>query len=227
MAKILVVEDEPTIALGLTDDLTMEGYDVETVANGAIAFDRASRHSFDLILLDVMVPGRDGFTVCRDLRRAGVRTPVVLLTARGQEADKILGLDSGADDYITKPFSPRELLARVRAVMRRGDLALSGSVRTLRLGDLELDFGRYEATRAGVPIPLTALEFKMLRAFVANRGLVLTHDQIVEQVWGKEVFLSDRVIYTHINNLRRKIEKNPANPTLVVGVRGVGYRLDR
>jgi DNA-binding response OmpR family regulator len=225
MARILVVEDEPTIALALTDDLTLEGYEVETFADGAAAFARASSVAFDLILLDVMVPGKDGLTICRELRQAGVRTPIVLLTARGQEADKVLGLDLGADDYVTKPFSPRELVARVRAVMRRAE-GLPGASQVFRTGDLQVDFSRFEATRRGVPIALTALEFKLMRTFIGSRGQVLTHDQIVEHVWGKDVFLSDRVIYTHINNLRRKIEAKPDAPALIVGVRGVGYRFD-
>jgi two-component system alkaline phosphatase synthesis response regulator PhoP len=225
MARILVVEDEPTIALGLTDDLTLEGYEVETFADGAAAFARASSVTFDLILLDVMVPGKDGLTICRELRQAGVRTPIVLLTARSQEADKVLGLDLGADDYVTKPFSPRELVARVRAVMRRAE-GLPGASQVFRTGDLQLDFNRFEATRRGVPIALTALEFKLMRTLIGSRGQVLTHDQIVEHVWGKDVFLSDRVIYTHINNLRRKIEAKPDAPALIVGVRGVGYRFD-
>jgi DNA-binding response OmpR family regulator len=225
MAKILVVEDEPTIALGLTDDLSFEGYRVETVGDGATALAKASAGGFDLILLDVMLPVKDGFAVCRELRQAGVRTPIVLLTARGQEADKVLGLELGADDYVTKPFSPRELMARIRAVLRRVEEPRDAAP-VFHVGGLTLDFGRFEASRNGQPINLTALEFRLLRAFVTSRGQVLTHDQIVERVWGKDVFLTDRVIYTHINNVRRKIEADPARPTLLVGVRGVGYRFD-
>lgn len=225
MAKILVVEDEPTIAMGLRDDLSIEGYVVDTAADGTTALARAATGAFDLIVLDVMLPGKDGFTVCRELRQQGIRTPVVLLTARGLEADKVLGLELGADDYITKPFSPRELIARVRAVLRRVDEPRDRAP-VLSVGDLTVDFGRFEASRAGSPIALTALEFKLLRAFYDARGQVLTHDQIVERVWGKDVFLTDRVIYTHINNLRRKIEADPSNPVLVAGVRGVGYRFD-
>jgi DNA-binding response OmpR family regulator len=225
MPKILVVEDEPTITLGLTDDLTLEGYEVEAVADGAAAVARGASREFDLILLDVMLPKKDGFAVCRELRQAGVRTPIVLLTARGQEADKVLGLELGADDYVTKPFSPRELVARIRAAMRRADMPPAAS-HVVRAGNLTIDFGRFEAARDGVPVNLTALEFRLLRALIDQRGQVLTHDQIVERVWGKEVFLSDRAIYTHINNVRRKIEADPANPTLLTGVRGVGYRFD-
>jgi len=225
MARILIVEDEPTIALGLEDDLKIEGYEVEVVGDGATAFSRAAGGGYDLVLLDVMLPKMDGFAVCRELRQAGVRTPIVLLTAKSQEIDKVVGLELGADDYVTKPFSPRELVARIKAVLRRTESAPTPA-QVYRTGDLVLDFGRFEATRRGTAIELTALEFKLLRAFVAHRGQVLAHDQIIEEVWGKDVFLTDRVIYTHINNLRRKIEANPADPVLLVGVRGVGYRFD-
>jgi DNA-binding response OmpR family regulator len=225
MSRILIVEDEPSIALGLEDDLKIEGYEVEVVTDGATAFSRAADGQYDLLLLDVMLPKKDGFAVCRELRQAGVRTPIVLLTAKSQEIDKVVGLEIGADDYVTKPFSPRELMARIKAVLRRTEQP-PAPVPIYRAGDLTLDFGRFEAARGESRIELTALEFKLLRAFVAHRGQVLAHDQIIEQVWGKDVFLTDRVIYTHINNLRRKIEANPAEPVLLVGVRGVGYRFD-
>jgi len=225
MTRILVVEDEPSIALGLEDDLKIEGFEVEVVGDGATAFSRAAGGGYDLVLLDVMLPKKDGFAVCRELRAAGIRTPIVLLTAKGQEIDKVLGLELGADDYVTKPFSPRELVARIKAVLRRTEGTPTPAL-VYRTGDLTFDFGRFEATRRGAPIELTALEFKLLRAFIAHRGQVLTHDQIIAAVWGPDVFLTDRVIYTHLNNLRRKIEANPAEPVLLVGVRGVGYRFD-
>ncbi len=225
MPRILVVEDEPTIAIGLQDDLQLEGYAVEVASDGATAEARALEGQYDLILLDVMLPQKDGFTVCRELRAAGVRTPIVMLTAKGQEVDKVVGLELGADDYVTKPFSPRELLARIKAVLRRA-AEPPPPVQVYCCGDLTLDFGRFEATRRGKRIELTALEFKLLRAFLAHRGQVLTHDQLIEQVWGKDIFLTDRVIYTHINNLRHKIEPNPGRPQLLVSVRGVGYRFD-
>jgi DNA-binding response OmpR family regulator len=220
--RILVVEDEPTIALGLEDDLTLEGFDVEVVNDGMTAAAKAASEHYDLILLDIMLPRKDGLTVCRELRAAGLRTPILLLTARGQELDKVLGLELGADDYVTKPFSPRELVARIKAVLRRVEPATSGTV--LRNKDLVVDFGRFVATRAGQPIDLTALEFRLLKAFVDAAGQVLTHDELIARVWGKDVFLSDRVIYTHINNLRRKLEDDPSHPSLILGVRGVGYR---
>ena len=225
MARILIVEDEPTIALGLQDDLELEGYEVEPVADGAAAVERAKAGQYDLVLLDVMLPTKDGFTVCRELRQAGLRTPIVLLTAKGQEIDKVLGLELGADDYVTKPFSPRELLARIKAVLRRAEQPAEAP-RIFEAGGLFVDFGRYEARRNGAAIDLTALEFRLLGAFVAHRRQLLTHDRLIELVWGKDVFLTDRVIYTHINNLRRKIEADPSRPALVVGVRGVGYRFD-
>jgi DNA-binding response OmpR family regulator len=225
MMRILVVEDEPAIAMGLEDDLKIEGYQVEVVRDGAMALSRTLTGTFDLVLLDVMLPAKDGLSVCREVRRAGVRTPIILLTAKGQELDKVLGLEVGADDYVTKPFSPRELVARIKAVLRRSDG--TGAIASVyRTDDLMLDFGRFEATRCGVSIELTALEFKLLRALIAHRGQVMTHDQIIAAVWGADVFISDRVIYTHINNLRRKIEAVPADPKLLVGVRGVGYRFD-
>ena len=222
--RLLVVEDEPTIAMGLEDDLRLEGFDVEVVGDGQAALARARSGAFDLLLLDIMLPKKDGLSVCRELRAQGDRTPIILLTARGQELDKVLGLELGADDYVTKPFSPRELVARIRAVLRRADTA-SGP-RVFRHGDLSIDFGRFEARRGERRIDLTALEFRLLAAFVEAAGQVLTHDQLIARVWGPDVFLSDRVIYTHINNLRRKIEPDPSSPRLVVGVRGVGYRLE-
>jgi DNA-binding response OmpR family regulator len=225
MPRILVVEDEPTIAMGLQDDLQLEGHLVDVVSDGAAAEAAGCERRHDLILLDVMLPKKDGFSVCRALRAAGVRTPIILLTARGQEVDKVLGLELGADDYVTKPFSPRELAARINAVLRRASEP-AGTSAVFRAGGLVLDFGRYEATRDGTRIDLTALEFKLLRALVSHRGQVLTHDQLIEEVWGKDVFLTDRVIYTHVNNLRQKIEVDPGKPALLVSVRGVGYRFD-
>lgn len=225
MARILVVEDEPTIAMALRDDLTVDGHDVEVVGDGTSAERVALERRHDLILLDVMLPQQDGLTVCRAIRAAGVRTPVILLTARGLEQDKVLGLQLGADDYVTKPFSPRELVARIDAVLRRSGSS-SGAAQIVTCGDLTIDFGRYEASRGTQRIDLTALEFKILRALIGRSGHVVAHDELIAAVWGRDVFLTDRVIYTHINNLRQKIEPTPAKPQLLVSVRGVGYRFD-
>jgi DNA-binding response OmpR family regulator len=225
MLQILVVEDESTIAAGLRDNLEVEGYAVEVVDDGDVALDRILKGRLDLIVLDVMLPGRDGFAVCREVRAAGVRTPIIMLTAKGQEVDKVVGLELGADDYVTKPFSPRELLARIKAVLRR---AVEGpeQCKVYRFGNVVVDTGKFEVTRDGERIDLTATEFKLLQVLLEHRGQVRTIDQLLDEVWGKDVFLSDRVIYTHLNNLRHKIEKDPHNPEFLTGVRGVGYRFD-
>jgi DNA-binding response OmpR family regulator len=224
-ARILLVEDEATIAVGVRDNLEMEGYRVDLVDNGTSAESRAVSGSYDLILLDVMLPGRSGFEVCRALRAAGIRTPVIMLTAKGDAADRVLGLDLGADDYITKPFWPQELLARVRAVIRRAnDSPLDVAVH--EIGDLTFDFQRFEARRGATVLPLTAMELKIVRALLRRRGHVVPTEELLAEVWGPDVHLSERVIYTHINNLRAKIEPDPANPSLVISVRGVGYRFD-
>jgi DNA-binding response OmpR family regulator len=224
MTKILVVEDEPGIALGLEDDLREEGYEVELAGNGTDASRRARTKEFDLILLDVMLPGKDGFDVCRDIRRAGLKTPIILLTAKAQEAEKIMGLDLGADDYVTKPFSPRELRARIRAVLRRKEP--QESVEIYRFDDLEVDSGRGELRRAGRAVEITATEFKLLTTFVRNRGRLLTRDKLLDEAWGRDKSVTDRVVDNHIVSLRRKIEREPAEPRYLVSVRGLGYRFD-
>jgi DNA-binding response OmpR family regulator len=223
VARILIVEDEPDIALGLELDLRDEGYDVEVVGDGHEAVRRGKEPGWDLILLDVMLPAKDGFDVCRDLRRAKVRTPILMLTARSQEAEKILGLDLGADDYVTKPFSPRELRARIRALLRRG---VESETTIHRFGDCEADLERTQLRRAGEPVDLTAIEWKILCCFLQNRGRVLARDRVMEAVWGRGVALTDRVVDTHIVKLRRKIGDDPTEPRYIVSVRGLGYRFD-
>jgi DNA-binding response OmpR family regulator len=223
MACILVVEDEPTLALGLEDDLKLEGYEVEVVRDGDTASRRARERGFDLIILDVMLPRKDGFEVCRELRRTGFRMPVILLTAKTQESDKILGLELGADDYVTKPFSPRELRARVKAVLRR---AAGGIPEIYRFGDAEVDFTRCEFRRAGQAVEMTPIEFKLLAAFIRHRSQILSRDKLLDEVWGRQTFVTDRVVDTHITNLRKKIETTPSEPRFLVNVRGMGYRFD-
>jgi DNA-binding response OmpR family regulator len=224
MARILIVEDEPDIALGLADDLAAEGYSVEVVPDGETAGRRGREPKWDLIVLDVMLPKKDGFDVCRELRRAGVRTPIILLTAKTQEAEKILGLELGADDYVTKPFSPRELRARIKAVLRRHAGADTHDIYTF--GDIEVDFARAEVRRAGQPIDVTPLELKLLETFIAKRGRVLTRDQILDQAWGPSVHVTDRAVDAHIVNLRRKLEPRPETPRFLLSVRGHGYRFE-
>ena len=206
MKRILVVEDEAAIAFGLRLDLKGEGYDVEIAADGESALRRARSEDYDLILLDVMLPGKDGYEICRELRREGSRTPIIMLTARAQEAEKVMGLEIGADDYVTKPFSPRELRARVKAALRR---TADDGPPVRGFGDAEVDFGRCELRRAGKPVELTALEFKLLAVLVRSGGKVLSRDQLLDLVWGRGTFVTDRVVDNHIVTLRRKVEPDP------------------
>jgi DNA-binding response OmpR family regulator len=222
-ARILVVEDEEALAVGLEDDLRAEGYDVTVARDGLSALRIAREKALDAIVLDVMLPGRDGFDVCRDLRRAGKRTPIILLTARAEESDKILGLHLGADDYVTKPFSPRELRARLAAVLRR---SRSDLPEMYRFGDLDVDASACQVRRGGRLLDVTTLEFKLLTLFIRRRGQVLTREQLLEQIWGSGTHVTDRVIDTHVANLRKKIEADPARPRHLVSVRGIGYRFD-
>jgi DNA-binding response OmpR family regulator len=224
MSRILIVEDEPAIAFTLENDLEAEGYEIAVVADGAEAVQRALSEPFDLILLDVMLPNKDGFEVCRELRRGGLTTRIIMLTAKTQEAEKILGLDMGADDYVTKPFSPRELRARIRAMLRRNVTDASSEVH--RFGRFELDLARFELRRDGKQLEATHTELKLLTAFIRSRGRVLTREQLLEAVWGSGVFVTDRVVDYHIVALRKKIEDDPAVPKHLISIRGVGYRFD-
>ncbi|MBI4909193.1 MAG: response regulator transcription factor [Acidobacteria bacterium] len=223
MTRILIVEDDPDIALVMCDDLRLDGYDVTLVTDGESACERGREPEWDLILLDVMLPRKDGFDVCRDLRRAGVRTPIILVTAKTHEAEKIFGLDLGADDYVTKPFSPRELRARIRALLRRLERPASD---LLAFGDFEVDFARREVRRVGEVLNCTPIEFNLLGVFVKNRGHVLSRQQLIDMAWGRDVFVTDRAVDTHIVNLRRKLDDPPEKPRWIVAIRGIGYRFD-
>jgi DNA-binding response OmpR family regulator len=223
MPRILIVEDEPDIAMGLEEDLSRHGYETSVAADGESAIRRAREQSWDVILLDLMLPRRDGFEVCRELRRARVKTPIILLTAKTLEAEKILGLELGADDYVTKPFSPAELRARIKAVMRRFNEDSAG---VYRFGDCEVDFDRAEVRRDGEAVETTALEFRLLTTLIRRKGRVLTREQLIEQAWGHATNIGDRVVDTHILNLRKKIEPAPAEPRFLRSVRGLGYRFD-
>ena len=223
MPRILIIEDEADIASVLADDLRAEGYGAEIAADGEAGLRRAREEKWDLLLLDLMLPRRDGLEVCRELRRARIHTPIIMLTAKAQEAEKVLGLELGADDYVTKPFSPRELRARVKAVLRRFQSERRG---VYRFGDVEVDFDRGELRRAGRPIDGTPLEFKLLAAFIERRGRVLSREQLIDEAWGRDIFVTDRVVDSHIVNLRRKIEPEPTTPRYLISVRGIGYRFD-
>ncbi len=225
MPHILVVEDERSIATALEDALRLEGYEVHVVSDGVSA-ERAALHDrYDLILLDVMLPQKDGFSVCRALRGAGVTTPIIVVTARTQEVDKIVGLELGADDYVTKPFSRGELSARIKAVLRRTGSEAGTGPSSWDRGPLHVDFRGFEASSAGCPVSLTPTEFKLLRTFVQRRGEVISIDRIIDLVWGTGISLTDRVVYTHVNNLRAKLDQAGATD-VITSVRGVGYRFD-
>jgi len=224
MPRILVVEDEPAIALGLEDDLRMEDYEVEVAGDGAVGSRRAREGGFDLILLDVMLPTKDGFEVCREIRRAGIKTPILMLTAKAREAEKVMGLELGADDYVTKPFGTRELRARIRALLRRA--AGETEIECVRFGDVEVDFTRGELRRDGHAVDLTPIEFKLLALFARARGRILSREQLIDGVWGKGAFVTPRIVDNHIANLRRKVEDNAAEPRYLRNVRGLGYRFD-
>jgi two-component system alkaline phosphatase synthesis response regulator PhoP len=221
--RLLLVEDEPGLVLTLTDRLTREGYHVESSADGESALARATTEAFDLLLLDVMLPRLGGFDLLRDLRKAGIETPVIMLTARGQVVDRVVGLKLGADDYVTKPFEMVELLARVEARLRRAPLKphpLEGH----EFGDIQVDFRRAEVTRAGAPLELSAREFQLLRYFIEHRGATLTREELLNEVWGYNAMPSTRTVDVHVAWLRQKIEPNPRHPQYVLTVHGLGYK---
>jgi two-component system alkaline phosphatase synthesis response regulator PhoP len=220
---LLIVEDDPGIAAGLKEDLSFEGYRVSAVTDGEAAVRAAHEQAFDLIVLDVMLPKKDGFQVCRELRRGGVATPIILLTARTLEAEKVMGLRLGADDYVTKPFGTDELRARIEAVLRRS--AATPPAEVYRFGDVEVNFPRCEVVRSGINLELTAVEFKLLSAFISSRGRVLSRQQLLDRVWAG-TNCGDRVVDSHVANLRKKIEPEPSVPRYVVSVRSLGYRFD-
>ncbi|MFQ6615152.1 MAG: response regulator transcription factor [Fidelibacterota bacterium] len=223
MQRILIIEDDESILMGLEDDLTLEGYEVLTATDGVTGLTMAKEKPLDLIILDIMLPGLDGFEVCKQIRGAQIVTPVLMLTARGQEVDKVLGLELGADDYVTKPFSPRELLARVRAIFRRVERTQQ-KVKLCRFGDVEVDFRKYEVKKGNRAVYLTSLEFALLRFFCDRKEEVLSRDMILDEVWGEDVYVTSRTVDTHVAHLRKKIEDNPAEPRHILGVRGVGYK---
>jgi DNA-binding response OmpR family regulator len=222
--RVLLVEDEPSLVLTLTDRLESEGYAVESVADGDEAFERARMGAFDLILLDVALPGRGGFDVLRDLRQERVETPVVMLTARGQVVDRVLGLKLGADDYLPKPFDMMELLARMEAVLRRKQGTLPANAGGHAFGEVRVDFRRAEVTRAGRVVNLSSLEFKLLRHFIEHRGTLLSRQELLEKVWGYPAILQTRTVDVHVASLRQKIEPHPSQPQYIVTVHRMGYR---
>jgi two-component system alkaline phosphatase synthesis response regulator PhoP len=222
--RILLVEDEQGLCLTLSDRLHKEGYDVEVASDGETGFNRAANEDFDLIILDLMLPKKSGFDVCRDLRQLGLATPIFMLTARDQTLDKVLGLKIGADDYLTKPFEMLELLARIEALLRRTTKLLMGSAPTYHFGSIRVDSRRREVTRQGKIVTLSAKEFQLLSYLIENRAEVLTRERLLQEVWDYSSAPYTRTVDVHIAWLRQKLEDDPKQPQWIVTVHGVGYK---
>lgn len=222
--RILLVEDEPGLVLTLTDCLCGEGYSVEAARDGETGLQRARTESFDLLLLDVMLPRKSGFDVLRDLRQQGIQTPTLMLTARGQVVDKILGLKLGADDYLTKPFDPGELLARIEAVLRRTPVSPAPTAEVFCFGDVRVDFRRTAVTREGLAVELTAREYQLLCYFISRRETTLSREQLLNEVWGYDATPTTRTVDVHVGLLRQKLEPNPRLPQYILTIHGLGYK---
>jgi two-component system, OmpR family, alkaline phosphatase synthesis response regulator PhoP len=221
-ARILVVEDDEVIRMALGDRLESEGYAVEFAINGEEAVQKASRRTSDLVLLDVMLPRKNGFDVCRDIRAAGVLVPILMLTARGQTIEKVLALKIGADDYMTKPFDAMELLARIEALLRRAGTSPAGAVH--QFGNVTVDLRGTAVSRNGNVVPLSAREFQLLRYFVERAGTTLSRDVLLKEVWGYSTETLTRTVDVHVASLRQKLEDDPKRPSLIVTVAGLGYK---
>jgi two-component system alkaline phosphatase synthesis response regulator PhoP len=222
-SRILLVEDEPGVRLTVEDRLRSEGYEVESAADGDEGLKRAANERFDLLILDVMLPKRSGFDVCRDLRQQGVTTPVLMLTARTQVADRVVGLKLGADDYLVKPFAMAELLARVETRLRR-PTSQSPRPGSFRFGDVVVDFRRAEVEREGRPVSLSAKEFQLLRYLIENKGATVSRGELLDHVWGYDAMPTTRTVDVHVAWLRRKLEPNPRHPQFILTLHGLGYK---
>jgi two-component system, OmpR family, alkaline phosphatase synthesis response regulator PhoP len=222
--RILLVEDEPSLVTTLTDRLVAEGYEVESVGDGEQAVEHPAVGFADLVILDVMLPGKSGFDVCRDLRQKGVQTPILMLTARSQVVDRVVGLKIGADDYLTKPFEMIELLARVEALLRRRKSPAAALNGTYSFGEVRVDFRRADVFRGSRAVPLSALEFKLLGYFIAHRGDLLTRDELLDNVWGYDSTPVTRTVDVHVSSLRQKLERNPSHPEFILTVHRLGYK---
>jgi two-component system alkaline phosphatase synthesis response regulator PhoP len=225
MKRLLIVEDEPGLVLTLTDRLGREGYSVESAQDGRSGFERALQEPFDLVLLDVMLPGQNGFDVLRDLRQHGIETPVIMLTARGQVVDKVVGLKLGADDYLTKPFEMMELVARIEARLRRASTPKDTvDAEAYRFGVVTVDFRKAEVTRDGQALELSAREYQLLRYFIEHRGATISRDELLNHVWGYNAMPNTRTVDVHVAWLRQKIEPNPKHPQYILTAHGLGYK---
>ena len=223
MAKVLIIEDEPNMVLGLRDSCEYEGYEVSVARDGKEGLEKASIEKPDMILLDVMLPVMSGIDVCRTLRARGIETPILMLTARNQEIDKVVGLEVGADDYVTKPFSVMELLARIRAHLRRAAKQVV-DLENFSFGDVELNFKKYTARKSGQALDLSAREFEILHYLIRRRGEIVSRDQLLDEVWGYDSTSVTRTVDNHIARLRQKIERDPAAPQHIITVYRIGYR---
>jgi DNA-binding response OmpR family regulator len=227
MYKILIVEDELPMLQGLKDNLELEGYEVDTASEGKTGLEKVRSNHYQLVLLDVMLPGMSGFDICKTARREGNKTPIIMLTARGEEIDKVLGLEIGADDYLTKPFGLRELLARIKAVLRRFSSGDSNSVENpvVTIGRLKVNFSSYQATIADIEIKLSHKEFELLHYLLNHKNQVVSRNDLMEKVWGMEFEITTRTVDNFIVKLRQKLEINPNDPKIILTVHGVGYKL--
>ena len=224
--RILIIEDEPDLLRGLELNLKAEGYVVLTASRGDSGLAQALKEQPELVLLDIMLPGMNGLDVCRELRGKGFDAPIIMLTARAEELDRVLGLEIGADDYVTKPFGIRELMARIRVRLRRHAPSAQGDAK-LRFGDVEVDFETYQALRGGRRVDLTGKEFEVLRLLVRHRGEIVTRDRLLDEVWGYETYPTTRTVDNHILRLRQKLEENPRDPRYILSVYGEGYKFVR
>jgi DNA-binding response OmpR family regulator len=222
--NVLFIEDEEALQMTVGDRLRNEGYAVESATNGDEGFEKATHLPFDLIILDVMLPKRSGFVVCKDIREAGLITPILMLTARGQTSDKVNGLKIGADDYVTKPFNMQELMARVEALLRRAPIRPAAQAGVFDFGSLHVDLVGTEATKDRKTVNLSAREFQLLRYFIEHRGATLSRDELLKQVWGYSANMYTRTVDVHIASLRQKLEDDPKQPKLILTVQGLGYK---
>ncbi len=224
--KILLVEDEEGLVITLCDRLRSEGFEVVAASDGRAGFELAVANAFDLLILDVMLPGKNCYDICRDLRQKGITTPVLMLTAKGETIDKVLGLKLGADDYLTKPFEMIELLARIEALLRRspGAQTAANGTTTFSFGEVVVDLKRAEVKRNGDLVELSAMEFKLLQFLIVNRGHVHSRDHLLDEVWGYDAMPSTRTVDVHVAWLRQKLEENPRHPNFIHTVHGLGYK---
>jgi DNA-binding response OmpR family regulator len=223
MKRILIIEDDPAIRAGLKETFATEGYSVSEADTGTKGFELASNNNFDLIILDLILPGKDGIEICKDLRSDGVKTPIIMVTSRKEEIDKILGLEIGADDYVTKPFSIRELLARVKALIRRSTYE-PGDIEEVAFANLKIDFKKQEMLKGENPVRLSATEYRILHYFIDHEGEVISRDKFLDEVWGYDSYPTTRTVDNYILSLRKKIEDDPAKPKHLLTIHKVGYK---